>query len=362
MTRKVAIVLFNLGGPDTRENIRPFLQNLFADPAIIRAPGPIRWALSRIISRTRAPAVAKNYALMNQPEGGSPLLPETRKQADALEAELAVRLPGIESKCFIAMRYWHPFTHEAAQAVRDWAPDEVVLLPLYPQFSSTTTASSLEEWEKQYSGPSRTICCYPFNDDFVAAHAEKIMDAWRADGSPGNVKLLMSAHGVPEQVIRDGDPYQWQVEEMASRLADKLPEDWDKQVCYQSRVGPLKWIGPATEDEIEAASIAGQHIVISPIAFVSDHIETLVELGEEYKEIAEENGVVGYTNVPALGVNALFIKSLADEVEASLTGTQALRSCSGGRICPSGFNNCPFEDAADVSVAVVEEAVDSAAA
>ncbi|MEL6753512.1 MAG: ferrochelatase [Pseudomonadota bacterium] len=362
MSRKVAIVLFNLGGPDTRDNIRPFLQNLFADPAIIRAPGPIRWALSRLISRLRAPAVAKNYALMNQPEGGSPLLPETEKQASALEAELMRRMPGIDAKCFIAMRYWHPFTHEAAEAVKAWAPDEVVLLPLYPQFSSTTTASSLEEWHKHYSGPSKTICCYPFNEDFIAAHAEKVMDAWRADGSPGNVKLLMSAHGVPEQVIRDGDPYQWQVEEMASRLAAKLPEEWDKQVCYQSRVGPLKWIGPDTEEEIEEAAQAGNHIIIAPIAFVSDHIETLVELGEEYREVAEENDAVGYTNVAALGVNALFVKSLADEVQASLDGDLDLRSCSGGRICPSGFNNCPFEGREDIKAPPEVEAAESEAA
>lgn len=362
MARKIAIVLFNLGGPDTRENIRPFLQNLFSDPAIIRAPGPIRWALSRLISRTRAPAVAKNYALMNQPEGGSPLLPETRKQAEALEGEMAARRPGVETKCFIAMRYWHPLTHEAAAAVKAWAPDEVVLLPLYPQFSSTTTASSMEEWHKHYDGPTKTICCYPFNEDFIAAHADKIMEAWRADGSPGNVKLLMSAHGVPEQVIRDGDPYQWQVEEMAGRLAASLPPDWDKQVCYQSRVGPLKWIGPATEEEIEAASIAGQHIVIAPIAFVSDHIETLVELGEEYREIAEENNAVGYTNVPALGVHAHFVKALADEVESALSGDQALRSCAGGRICPSGFNNCPFEGRTEAAKQDVVEGLDSEAA
>lgn len=362
MARRIAIVLFNLGGPDTRENIRPFLQNLFADPAIIRAPSPIRWALSRIISRTRAPAVAKNYALMNQPEGGSPLLPETQKQADALETEIMARLPGVEAKCFIAMRYWHPFTHEAANTVKMWEPDEVVLLPLYPQFSSTTTSSSLEEWREHYDGPTKTICCYPFNTDFIAAHAEQIMDAWRAEGSPGNIKLLMSAHGVPEQVIRDGDPYQWQIEEMASRLAAALPDDWDKQVCYQSRVGPLKWIGPATEEEIETASKAGQHIIIAPIAFVSDHIETLVELGEEYREIAEEFDAKGYINVPALGVNTLFIKSLADEVETTLVGDETLRSCSGGRICPSGFDNCPFEARSDISDQTIVTRLDSEAA
>ncbi|MEM6946761.1 MAG: ferrochelatase [Pseudomonadota bacterium] len=362
MSRKLAVVLLNLGGPDTRENIRPFLQNLFADPAIIRAPTPLRWLLSRIISRTRAPAVAKNYALMNQPEGGSPLLPETRKQADALAAELSGRLQGVDVKCFIAMRYWHPFTHEAAAAVTAWAPDEVVVLPLYPQFSSTTTASSLGEWQASYDGPYKTVCCYPFNPDFIAAHRDKIMDAWRVDGSPGNVKLLMSAHGVPEQVIRDGDPYQWQVEKMAGQLSDMLPDDWDKQVCYQSRVGPLKWIGPATEEEIETAALAGQHIVIAPIAFVSDHIETLVELGEEYREIAEENNAVGYTNVPALGVLPIFIRTLANEVMSTLDGAQELRSCAGGRICPSGFNNCPFEGRQLVEVAPEEETIGSEAA
>ena len=347
MAHKTAIVLFNLGGPDTRENIRPFLRNLFTDPAIIRAPNPIRWALSEIISRTRAPAVAENYAMMDVPGGGSPLLPETEKQAAALEAALDARRPGAEHKCYIAMRYWHPFTKEAAEAVDAWNPDEVILLPLYPQFSSTTTGSSLKEWEKHSSRPAKTICCYPFNEDLISAHAEQIMEAWRGAGEPSNTHLLMSAHGVPERVVKDGDPYQWQVEEMAARLVPLLPEEWVTTVCYQSRVGPLQWIGPATEDVIEEASKAGQHIVVAPVAFVSDHIETLVELGEEYREVAEEFGAVGYTNVPALGTAKLFIKSLADEVLAALDSEQLLRSCAGGRLCPQGWSDCPHIEAAE---------------
>ena len=341
MARKLAVVLFNLGGPDRAENIQPFLQNLFSDPAIIRAPAPIRWLLSRLISKSRAPAVTKNYALMDVPGGGSPLLPETEKQARALESELGTRLSGTDVRCFIAMRYWHPFTAEAASEVKAWAPDDVVLLPLYPQFSSTTTGSSLEEWKKHYSGHTRSLCCYPFNQKLIEAHADKILEAWREAGEPSNVRLLMSAHGLPESVVKAGDPYQWQVEEMASRLVKHLPADWETEVCYQSRVGPLKWIGPATEDEIVRAADDGKHIMIAPIAFVSDHIETLVELGVEYRELAEAKGVSGYINVPALGVHPEFINALADEVSTLLKTGPGIRSCQGGRICPGQFGDCP---------------------
>lgn len=343
MSRKVAVVLFNLGGPDRAENIRPFLQNLFADPAIIRAPTPVRWALSRLISRTRAPAVAKNYALMNQEGGGSPLLPETEKQARTLEAALASARPSDTFRCFIAMRYWHPFTHEAADDVAAWGPDETLLVPLYPQFSSTTTGSSLNEWHKHSALPSKTLCCYPFNEDLIAAHGEKILQAWQGAGSPEDVILLMSAHGLPERVVKDGDPYQYQVEEMAARLSRLVPGHWDKQVCYQSRVGPLKWIGPSTEDVIEEAAKAGRNIIVAPVAFVSDHIETLVELGEEYREIAEQHGAAGYINVPALGTNATFIGGLAAEILATLDMNGSLRSCKEGRLCPAEFGDCPHK-------------------
>ncbi|MEM7766040.1 MAG: ferrochelatase [Pseudomonadota bacterium] len=346
MGRKIAIVLFNLGGPDSQETVQPFLQNLFADPAILRVPAPVRFVLARLISRLRAPSVKENYAIMKQPGGGSPLRPETEAQARALEAALSNLRPGDDFKAFIAMRYWHPLTRDVARAVEAWEPDETVLLPLYPQYSSTTTGSSLGEWRQRYRRPTRTICCYPFNTDFIAAHAERIVAAWEKAGQPENVRLLMSAHGLPEKVVEDGDPYQWQVEEMAARLVTHLPDSFETRVCYQSRVGPLKWIGPATEDEIELAAKAGKTIMIAPIAFVSEHIETLVELDYEYREVAEEFGAQTYITVPALGTIDPFIKALADEVAASLDGDALLRSCQGGRLCPKAFSDCPFGEAA----------------
>lgn len=342
MSRKIAVVLFNLGGPDGPDDVQPFLQNLFKDPAIIRAPSPIRWMLSRLISRTRAPSVKKNYALMDA-GGGSPLLPETKKQAAALDAELAKLYPDDEVKCFIAMRYWHPFTEDVAKEVAAWGADEAILLPLYPQFSTTTTGSSLKAWHENYSGASKTICCYPFEDTFAGVHADLIVKAWESAGSPENVTLLMSAHGLPEKIVADGDPYQWQCEQLGAKIKERLPKEWDIIGCYQSRVGPLKWIGPPTEDEIEKASKAGKNILISPIAFVSEHIETLVELDEEYREIAEEHGAASYTTVSALGTNETFIRYLSKLVNDALSEKTVLRSCSGGRICPREHGDCPHK-------------------
>ncbi|MFN4225175.1 MAG: ferrochelatase [Hyphomonas sp.] len=343
MGRKIAVVLFNLGGPDKPAAVQPFLQNLFRDPAIIRAPLPVRFLLSRLISRARAPLARKNYAMMDA-GGGSPLLPETEAQAAALEGALQKQLPADEVRCFIGMRYWHPFTEEAAAAVKTWGPDEVVLLPLYPQFSTTTTGSSLTAWEKAYHGQVRTICCYPFEEGFLSAHVDRIMQAHRKAGSPGNVTLLLSAHGLPEKVVEAGDPYQWQCEAMAEMIAGRVPADWDVQVCYQSRVGPLKWIGPPTEAEVERAATAGKHILIAPIAFVSEHIETLVELGEEYRLIAEQHGAASYTRVEALGTHSGFIESLAREVLAVIGSGQRVRSCSGDRLCPAGYSGCPHRE------------------
>ncbi len=348
MGRKIAIVLFNLGGPDTGDDVQPFLQNLFKDPAIIGAPLPIRAILARIISRSRAPAVKKNYAMMDA-GGGSPLLPETKKQAEALTAMLASRLPEDDVRCFIAMRYWHPFTEEAAAEVKAWGADEVILLPLYPQFSTTTTGSSLTAWNKAYKGAAKTICCYPFAEGLISAHVDRIMEAYRKAGEPDNVALLLSAHGLPETIVKSGDPYQWQCETMGEMIAGRVPADWDIIPCYQSRVGPLKWIGPATEEVIAEQAKAGKNILIAPIAFVSEHIETLVELGEEYRLVAEQAGASSYTRVEAVGVNTDFITMLADEVLASLAGPEQIRSCAGSRICPHDWKRCPHR--ADKQVA-----------
>ncbi|MFN7056551.1 ferrochelatase [Hyphomonas sp.] len=356
MGRRIAVVLFNLGGPDKAESVQPFLKNLFRDPAIIRAPLPVRWLLARLISRTRAPNVQKNYAMMDA-GGGSPLLPETEKQAAALETELARRLPGDTVRCFIAMRYWHPFTEEAAAEVKNWGADEVVLLPLYPQFSTTTTGSSLSAWNSAWKGKARTVCCYPFEEQFVSAHVDRIMEAYDRAGRPDKVSLLLSAHGLPESVIRAGDPYQWQCETLAEMVKGRVPADWDVTVCYQSRVGPLKWIGPATEAEVERAASEGRHILIAPIAFVSEHIETLVELGEEYREIAEEHGAASYTRVEALGTHPGFIRTLAGEVTAALGMKGEIRSCGGGRLCPAGWAGCPQAAIEQVAGQRIKEAV-----
>ncbi len=334
----------NMGGPDGPASVQPFLQNLFSDPAIIRTNSLIRWLLARLISHGRKKEATRNYAMMDA-GGGSPLLGETKKQADALHSVLQSRTAQDEDvRVFIAMRYWHPFTQEVAKQVKDWAPDECVLLPLYPQYSTTTTGSSLKEWAKHYSGPCKAICCYPFNADLIDAHLGKILQAHARAGSPDNPVLLLSAHGLPENIIHDGDPYQWQIEQMSEKLKARLPDSWDIITCYQSRVGRLKWIGPSTEDEIAKAAKAHRHIIIAPISFVSDHIETLVELGEEYRRIAEKAGAGSYVCVQALGTDALFINCLAGQVMAALEMADTTRSCAGRRLCPPDFKGCPHAE------------------
>ncbi len=334
---KTAIVLFNLGGPDGPDDVQPFLKNLFSDKAIIRAPAPIRFFLARLISTTRAASARANYARMG---GGSPLKPETKKQADALDAELARR--GYDAKSFIAMRYWKPYAADAVREVKAWGADRVILLPLYPQFSSTTTASSLKSWKEARGPEGVTVCCYPETDKFIAAHARKLIETWEAAGCPPNVRCLLSAHGLPETVVKAGDPYQWQVELSVAKLRPHLPAEWEIEICYQSRVGPLKWIGPATDACIEKAAKDGKAILLSPIAFVSEHIETLVELDVEYRELADEHGAKVYLRAPALGVDQDFIATLADQVEAALAETPgAIRSSCGGRICPASWKDCP---------------------
>lgn len=338
--RKIAVVLFNLGGPDGQDSVRPFLFNLFRDPAIIGLPALARYPLAALIAVTRTKLAKANYALMG---GGSPLLPETQKQARALEADLAARFPDAETRCFIAMRYWKPLTDQAAEAVRAFAPDEVVLLPLYPQYSSTTTGSSLKTWNRAYrKGPGRvlTVCCYPTNEALIQTHADLIQAAYEKAGRPGPARLLFSAHGLPEKVILAGDPYQQQVEATAAAVAARLGDGWDWRVTYQSRVGPMKWIGPSTEDEIKAASQQGLALVVTPIAFVSEHIETLVELDHEYREVAVEAGCPAYVRVPALGVTPSFIDGLGRIVQGALTAAEPVVTACAWR-CGGDWTQCP---------------------
>ena len=341
--RRIAVVLFNLGGPDDQASVKPFLFNLFNDPAIIGLPGIVRTPLAKLISSRRETSAQANYALMG---GGSPLLPETRRQAGALEAVLNARLSGDAVRVFIAMRYWNPLTEETAAEVAAYGPDEVVLLPLYPQFSTTTTQSSLKAWNAAYrgSGISRAVCCYPAAAGWVEAQAQAIGEKLdEAVGQP--VRVLFSAHGIPEKLVTGkGDPYQEQIETTVAAVvaaieARRGPIDY--AICYQSRVGPMKWLGPSTPEAIEKAARDGVGVVITPIAFVSEHIETLVELDIEYGELAHEKGASPYLRAPAVGIEPLFIDALADAAVSALSRTGV---APFGQGCKADWKACPYRN------------------
>ena len=318
---KQAVVLLNLGGPDTPAAVEPFLFNLFSDPAIIRLPQPLRWAIARLIARRRAPVARDIYAHLG---GGSPLLANTKAQAAALAAALAA--DGVTARVFIAMRYWHPMSEAAALEVADYGSDEVLLLPLYPQYSTTTTASSIAAWRKAaaaagITAPTRTVRCYPAEAGFIAAAAELAQDGLADVGrqAPGaKPRIIFSAHGLPMKIARSGDPYVEQVEETCRALAAALdlgPGDWE--LGFQSRVGPLEWVGPATDRLIVAAATAKRPILLVPVAFVSEHSETLVELDIEYRRLAAAHGADIYVRVPTVSTHPAFIAGLARSLRGS---------------------------------------------
>ena len=342
---KLAVVLFNLGGPDGPDAIRPFLTNLFSDPAIISLPGPLRWLLARVIAARRAPVAREIYAKIG---GASPILPETQAQAAALDMVLAGR--GYDARSFIAMRYWKPFSAEAAEDMEAWAPDRIVLLPLYPQFSTTTTASSLADWRKTVrraglAAPGTRVCCYPWNKGFVAALARLVSEALAARKPGLAYRVLFSAHGLPKRIVARGDPYQWQVERTVAAIVDTLDTArLDHRVCYQSRVGPLEWIGPQTDAEIRRAGAESKGAIVVPVAFVSEHSETLVELDVEYAHLAKDAGVPDYIRVPTVATAPEFIEGLADLVERALKG-EAPATCGQGRVCPAEWGRCGYEGA-----------------
>ena len=312
----------NLGGPDSLQAVQPYLVNLFSDPAIIGLPGFLRLPLARFVASRRAPAARDIYARLG---GRSPLLANTEAQARALETAL-----GSEHRCFVAMRYWHPLSAETAREVAEWAPDEIVCLPLYPQFSTTTTASSLAAWQiaaarQGLIRPTHVVRCSPCEQGLVEAIATLVGPALEAaSGSGKPPRLLLTAHGLPKRMVRGGDPYPGQVERTAAAVVAALarPElDW--RVCYQSRVGPLEWIGPATDEEIRRAGEDGVALVVAPISFVSEHSETLVELDLDYRHLAEVAGVTYYHRVAAVGVEPRFIGSLATLVKRARAGAPA---------------------------------------
>ncbi len=339
--KKIAVVLLNLGGPDNLDGVERFLFNLFNDKAIINLPNPFRWMIAKIISSTRSGKTKNIYSNIG---GGSPLLKLTKQQALALESSLKSIQKKQEFKVFVSMRYWHPFSSETVAEIKKFGADEILLLPLYPQFSTTTTESSIQDFKKSLGGaPVKSVCCYYNEDGFISSHLEKIKSLYKKVKSKHKkIKILFSAHGLPKSVIDKGDPYQWQIEQTVELIMKGL--DAEHKVCYQSKVGPMKWLEPNTESEIEKAAAEGFAVIIVPIAFVSEHSETLYELDIQYKELADKIDLKGYYRVGALGIDKLFIETLTNLslklAEIKLEEKDVFVSGELNRVCPKQFCGC----------------------
>lgn len=307
--KKTAIILFNLGAPASEKDIYPFLFSLFYDPAILSFPNPLRYVLAKAIATTRLPKAKSIYTPLG---GGSPLLQNTLAQAAALEKEL-----GNGYRVFVAMRHAPPVISDVFKDVKAFEPDEVVLLPLYPQYSTTTTESAFKMWKKTVRGwdiLTHFISSYPTQTGFLKALQDLTHPFYEKAQKHGTPQVLLTAHGLPEKIIKRGDPYQSQVEETSRKLAEILSLK-DTILCYQSRVGPLKWIGPSLEEEIIKASRLKRPLVIIPLSFVSEHSETLVELDMTLRNLALKEGCPAYERVPTVQTHPLFIKGLASLVK-----------------------------------------------
>ncbi len=361
--KKTAVVLFNLGGPDNLRSVQNFLFNLFNDKAIINLPQPLRFFLAKFIASRRAEKAQKIYAQIG---GKSPLLEISQSQADALERELSF---AGDFKVFVVMRYWHPRANEVVEKILEYGPNQAILLPLYPQFSSTTSASSIKEFIQNFSSELRNknqdivtkiVCCYPTEPEFIKSHSlllkHTVMKLY--DGDLKKFRFLFSAHGLPMKVINAGDPYVFQVGETADKIvknlaelmaltekksAEEIAKEIDFHICYQSKVGPLAWTGPSLEQEIGRVALDKKIPVIVPVSFVSDHSETLVELDIDYKKIAQNLGIKNYLRVPSLNLDGHFIKALAEICKSVnlQTDQQFFSAREANRICPKKFTLCP---------------------
>jgi len=313
-TRRIGVVLFQLGGPDTLEAIEPFLFNLFCDPDIIDFPFARigRKPLARLISSTRARKVQHHYATIG---GGSPIRRFTEQQARALQLKLADC--GLDAHCFVAMRYWHPFTAQAIEQLRDARCDEVVLLPLYPHYSSTTTGSSLNEWRRLFREdlPVQQIETFYRHELYLQALVEKIDEALARFADPARPEIVFSAHSVPVAVIHKGDPYQRQIEETVELVMGRGGWTNGYRLCYQSKVGASKWLQPSLHTALrELAAEKGREVCIVPISFVSDHVETLGEIDHEARGEAAKLGIKRFEMTSGLNDSPTFIAALADLV------------------------------------------------
>jgi ferrochelatase len=317
-TRRVGVVLFQLGGPDTLAAIEPFLYNLFCDPDIIDFPFARigRKPLAKLISTTRARKVQHHYAIIG---GGSPIRHFTERQALALETELGMQ--GLDARCFVAMRYWHPFTGAAIAQVLAAGCDEIVLLPLYPQYSSTTTGSSLNEWQRLFRGhaPVHRVKSFYRHTAYLDAVIEKVEQALARFPMPERAELVFSAHSVPLSVIAKGDPYQQEIEETVQLLMERGRWTNGHRLCYQSKVGASKWLQPSLHRTLHGlAAEKKREVCIVPVAFVSDHVETLGEIDHEAREEARRLDFTQFEMSGGLNDSPKFISALGQLVREAL--------------------------------------------
>lgn len=347
--KKTAVVLFNLGGPDKLSSVRPFLFNLFNDRAIINLPNPFRYLLAKLISNQRNETAQEIYKNIG---GKSPILEISNDQAENLEKELSF---SGDFKTFVCMRYWHPMSKDVVSQIKKYGADEIIMLPLYPQFSTTTTGSSFKDFESEVQKQGlkvklKKVCCYATNPKFIEAHVtliEQAINQVKFSNNKKKYRLLFSAHGLPQKIIDGGDPYVFQVESSAKAIIAKImsnkvvtDEKIDSKICYQSKVGPLKWTTPSLGDEIDRAANDKVGIIIVPIAFTSDHSETLVELDIEYKQMAKKKKIPFYYRVEALNSNAYLIESFTDLCKDLSNKEQKCASYNNQRICPKEFSKC----------------------
>ena len=326
-TRRVGVVLFQLGGPDSLDAIEPFLYNLFCDPDIIDFPFARigRKPLAKFIATTRGRKVRHHYSVIG---GGSPIRRFTEMQARALELRLAES--ELDAICVVAMRYWHPFTAEAVQQLQAAECDEIVLLPLYPQYSSTTTGSSLNEWHRHFQAPDipihliREFYGHPL---YLDAVVEKIEEALARFPEPSRANLIFSAHSVPVAVVESGDPYQRQIEHTVELVMQRGGWRNRHHLCYQSKVGASKWLQPTLRGTLRGlAAENGGEVCVVPIAFVSDHVETLGEINHEARELAGQLGITRFEMTTGLNDSPTFMSALADLVLTCIGSGQQTRN------------------------------------
>ena len=323
---RTGVLLLNLGGPEKLEDVRPFLYNLFSDPEIIRLPFPwLQKPLAWLISTMRSKKSETNYLEIG---GGSPLLQITEAQAEALQAQLSAQDADIQ--VYVGMRYWHPFTEEAIEQIKQDNIEKLVILPLYPQFSISTSGSSfrvLEEmWRKDPHLKNIEYTLIPSwydNPQYLQAMADSIQQELHQFDNPEKVHIFFSAHGVPKTYVTEaGDPYQEEIEACTDAIMKTLNTGNRYTLAYQSKVGPVEWLKPYTEDALEELGANNiKDLLVVPISFVSEHIETLQEIDLEYREVAEEVGITNFKRVPALNTDPTFIHALTDLTVSALEKT-----------------------------------------